>query len=1171
MTYKRIPNNLTGLILLGLSSLIVLGGLIILPYVVNYYFSPDQLVKSITQSIESLTGTRIRIGESKLSLIDGVTFSNVKVLVPPEKLKTTPELTAEDALLLRASTFHIKLRRSGFLGLKFRLGMITVDNPEFHFTHVPARNIWNWQALFNKSTSKPGEQKHLNISPPIVLNNGKIVLSRIDGGSRISLGEFFFSAQATPQNHKEFYRINLKTWTPQAAGPTIELDVAQKNFEVLTGSMQAIPLNDLQANLPEIAKNWSKQLHLSGKISVSEFAYKHQGSPRIVLMLDGVKAKVPLTQNELESPSEIAFFNLSDLTGKVVLDNGKIIIPELAGRLNGSKCKINGELRSGLNKTQTPDFTLAIACEGFDCPKYTDPAEQKYIETNIPWKLRCFFHDFKPIGRLNFKLVVDSRPDKQPAFTISGLIVPLGLSAEYFKFPYRVDQITGSVKITNGRFELINLDGKTGPGKVLVNGTVSEASKYAEINLDITSRQTPLCPKLLAALPDRYKAIFIQFNPMGFADTRIRLYQPYGLNQPWKTDIVAQLSETSATYKAFPYKIHNVSGTLDLKNNLLELKNISGRHGKANFTLAGSVEQINTRAPSVKLDIFAQQVPIDADLVKVLPQSTQRMVRDCSLTGNADIRGTIVKPSGKAVDYRFDCDITQGKACYKDFPYPLENFSGQFTITPTNVQVNKFDYIKESQRISAQGSVSLGRIPAEVSLKIEAENIPADGTLRNALATDRQKLWDEFSPSGLINAKVDLIRQKNQPWDWQVVVDLEKNSVNYKQIEPVTELTGQVTIKPGRTMLNQITGLCEGKYPLGFDATIENTPQKTTVIFDNFQAQKIAVSESFLSAIGKDASEFFKCKPGGAINCSLSNVKIELAQEKLRSWEVLGKLSFEQVRMELFNAKAPTNLEYIGHVSQSTDGKFAIDGSLNVETLNWNNRKIENLRTHLAKKINDPIMIVDPLRAEYANGEIYGLAKVQFIGRKSTYGLQLTLDNIDAASALDLDMSKHIINGKMSGEIFLLGTFGNKADQVGGGMLQVCGAEVLKVPMMAQIYRSVSKEPPNLASFHDITAQFSLEKYMLKIQHVELVGPSFSLIGQGQINISNDRIILDLVSGTPKRLRNLPVLPELMQGAAQEISEIEIRGTTQKPTISARPLKNISETLKTFFDGKAVR
>jgi hypothetical protein len=1143
--------------------------LIILPYVVNYYFSPDQLIKNITQSIESLTGTEVHIGGSKLSLIEGVTFKDVKVFVPKEKL-TIPEFAADDTLLLKASMFHVTLRRMGFLGLKFRLGTITVDNPEFHFTQIPAKGIWNWQSLFHKSTSAPSEQKSLSIAPPIVLNNGKIVLSRIDSQAKTSLGEFFFSAKADPQKHKAIYHINLKTWTPQAAGPTIELDVDSKSFEVLTGSMQAIPLHDLQANLPSEIRSWGKQLHLAGKISVSEFAYKHKGSPRVVLMLDGVRAKVPLTKNELDSASPDAFFNLSDLKGKVVFDNGRITISEVTGLLNGAKCRISGDLRGGINSVDVPDFMLNVSCEGFDCPRYTDEATQNYIETNIPWKLRCFFHDFKPIGGLNFNLTVDSRPGRKPAFNISGQIEPLKLSAEYFKFPYRVDDLVGKVKITNGRFELINLDGRTGAGNVLVNGTVSEASKYAEINLNIVSRQTPLGPHLLAALPEQYKKIFKQFNPKGFADTHIRLYQPYGENKPWTTDIVAQLSDTSAVYAAFPYRVDHVSGTLDLKNNLLELKNISGRHGQTNFTIEGRVEQVGSPSPVVNLDVFARQVPIDDDFIKVLPETTRRIVGDCKLTGVTDIRGSIVKAAKKPVDYRLNCTLAEGSVCYKDFPYPLEQVRGEFVITPGNVQVDRFESVKDTRKISAKGSVNLGE-QAAISLAIGAENLPVDTTLRNALAAEQQKIWDDFSPGGSIDAKVDLSHRKNQPWNWQVAIDLRKTGANYKGIGPVTDLTGQVTMRPGQTVLSHIAGMSEKRFPIGFDATIESGQEKTTINFDNFQAKRISVNDKLIAALGEKAGTLGKCSPGGAIDCSLNGMKIELASGKVESWDILGRIAMEQVRMEFFDPNGPTDLEYIGHLSQGAESKFAIDGSLNAEAFQWNRRRLTKLRTHLSKKMNDPIMVVDPIRAEYANGEIFGMAKVQFIGQKNTYAIQMTIDHIDAAEALDLDTSRNSISGKMSGEIFLLGTFGNKADQVGGGLLQVSGAEVLKVPMMAQIYRSVSKEPPNLASFHNVTAQFSLEKYLLKIQHVELTGPSLSLIGQGQINISNDRISLDLVSGTPKKFQNLPVLPDLMQGTAQEISEIEIRGTVHKPTIAAKPLKDISETLKAFFDGKAVR
>ncbi|NLE28189.1 MAG: hypothetical protein GX629_00800 [Phycisphaerae bacterium] len=1172
MTYKRISNNKTGLLLLGLSSFIILGGLMILPYAVNYYFSPDQLIGSITQSIEELTGTEIRIGSSKLSLIEGVTFRDVRVLVPKDKLAGVPEFTEDNGLLLRASKFHVKLRRTGFLGLRFRLGMITVDQPEFYFTQVASNNLWNWQTMLINPGSKAGEPRQLNISPPIVLNDGKIVLSRIEGKERSTLGEYFFSAQATPQNHKDFYRIHLKTWTPKVQGPTIDLDVEQKDFRIRSGSMSSIGLDDLQANLPESIKTWSKPLHLSGNIRVSDFAYIPSESPRIVLMLDGVKGKVPTTRNELASSSETAFFNLSDLAGKVILENERIIIPKLTGLLNGAKCQIEGELRSGFNAEGIPDFTLTAACEGFDCPNYTDPKVQEYIETNIPWKIRCFFHDFKPIGKLDFNLAVDSNPQRSPAVTISGLIEPRRLSAEYFKFPYRVDEITGKVKITDGQFELVQVEGKTGPGDVLVNGTISEASKYAEIDLDITSRQTPLNSDLLAALPERYKAIFTQFNPSGFADTRIRLYQPYGEDQPWKTDITARLFETSATYRAFPYTIDHLGGTLVLKNNLLKLNNITGRHGSAHLTLAGSVDRINTPNPDVQLEIFTKNVCIDEDLVKVLPESTRKMVDDCNLKGKAEIRGEIVKRPNTALEYRFDCTLSDGSVCYHDFPYPIDGLAGQFIVAPGSVQIKQFVSAHDSRKILAAGTVDLTRDPAGFSLKIDAKNVPVDSMLRSALGKEHRSLWDDFSPTGRIDAKIDLTKKDDQPLNWRVLIELLKNSANYKGISPVTALTGQVTISQGQTLLKGITGVCEGRFPLRLDAAIDHDPQKTTIGFKNFQAQRIAVTEKLLSVLGENGGSVLKCEPGGAIRCSLSNVKIELTPEKLYGWELEGKVELDQVRMDFFDPSAPINLEYVGRLSQLTaDSKFAVEGSLNVQTFKWNDRRMENFRAYLTKTINEPIMIVDPFRAQYANGEILGMGKIQFIGPKTTYGLQLTLDNIDAADALGLDVTENTISGKMSGEIFLVGTFGDKSNQVGGGILHVFGAEVLKVPMMAQIHRSVSKEPPNLASFHDITAEFSLEKYLLKIQHVEMVGPAISLIGQGHINISNDRIKVDLISGTPKKLQNLPVLPELMQGAAQEISEIEIRGTIQKPTISAKPLKNISDTLKTFFDGKAVK
>jgi hypothetical protein len=338
------------------------------------------------------------------------------------------------------------------------------------------------------------------------------------------------------------------------------------------------------------------------------------------------------------------------------------------------------------------------------------------------------------------------------------------------------------------------------------------------------------------------------------------------------------------------------------------------------------------------------------------------------------------------------------------------------------------------------------------------------------------------------------------------------------------------------------------------------------------EIDRIGVSEGFLSTlIGQKVVDSFKWTPGGTARCRFKNLLIELKPDNSQQWSFAGDFSFHDVKMAVFG-NSPTTMNYVGSFTwQSKDANFGLDGKIDLTTLNWDDRKLENIHSTMKKELSSETLNIDGLRGRYAGGQISGIARMNFLEKETRYGLQLTLDNLDAATVMNLKKGKSEIQGKMKGEIYMVGTLGQKYSQIGGGLLQITGAEVLKVPLMAQIYEEVNKDTPNLTSFHDITMQYALERYQVGIEHLELIGPTLSLVGSGDYNISNKRINLDLISGTPKSLNKVPLLPELMQGASREISQIEVHGTLDNPQIKVQPMKDISDTLKTFFNGKTIR
>ena len=225
----------------------------------------------------------------------------------------------------------------------------------------------------------------------------------------------------------------------------------------------------------------------------------------------------------------------------------------------------------------------------------------------------------------------------------------------------------------------------------------------------------------------------------------------------------------------------------------------------------------------------------------------------------------------------------------------------------------------------------------------------------------------------------------------------------------------------------------------------------------------------------------------------------------------------------------------------------------------------------MAKKPGDPSLRSTQLLGRYAEGQVSGTVDLGFGPKATTYGVQLTLDHLDAATALKVTPRNGSIRGTMRGDLFMLGELGQKYARRGGGSFQIDGAEALKVPLMAKIHETVNKEPPNLASFHNITVEFLVEKHRVTLQQLELTGPGLSMLGTGTLNLSNDRIGLNLIAAAPKSLNGVPLLQDLVQGTGGEILQLDVRGSVNQPTITAQPLKNVSEAFQTFIKGRDLK
>ncbi len=1161
-------SNKTRIIILIASIAIIVIGLAVLPYVINYYFSPQRLIKNTTAALEKLTGAKVKISSAKLSMKEGITFYNVSVFIPEEKMRLEQKFNSTDAKIFDAKALKIKLKRRNIFGLKFTIKAITVVKPKFHLVRIGEKGKWNWQMLFAGKMSAAQlrrKKKGFGVGPAINLENGQIDLIEISKTHRLFLGQINFAANAEPQ--KYFYRIRLKTWTSKNRGPAAFIDFNPRTGQILAGKMESISWENLELTLPKPYREFCKQYNLSGKIGIPLIKYESPSKSQMVLVLENVHACLAGFHSATQPQACQHIVELSELNGRLIFNQEEVIIDKVTGKFNGADCIIDGVYKGYSKDFRKTSFQINIQARNLICPDYTDPKQYPTIEYKFPWKLRCFFHDFKPKGKVDFDLNITKQAGSDDNFLLNGVISPKNTSAEYFRFPYRVNNITGKIKIINNSFKLVGLKGTSDGGTVALDGFISEPSKFSAVDIKIHTQNSPLNKKLFAALPSQYKKIWKMFNPSGKGNAEIILHRDAGVGKKWKREITFNLTNAAACYEKFRYPINKLTGTMHFSNDNLQLKNLVGQNGNAELTINGNVRKINTNKPVVKVKISAKNVPIDDKLISALPPQPAKIIRDCQLRGITDLQGTLHTSEQNKLTYKFLCQLKNITLCYKDFPYRIDYLTGQLTITPKTVTIDGAFARTGGKNLRAKGQIDLGENSQRISLKISADNIPIDSQLYKALTPAQQRIWKAITPSGTIKVRADLKRIKNQPWNWHLIIEPKNCHLQYKLLPTIKNLTGIIEFQPHIALFRKISGTID-KHPINLDGKL--TAKRNNIHSEiKLTIEQMPITAGLLSFFdGSGLIEKLKWQPAGTIKCNFNKLTIEQFSDKTQRWLIDGQFSIKNGNIGAFD-KTPVDCKYIGQIEWNQKRKdFAMAGTGNIAHFNWNERIAKHIKCKLDKKLGNPRLKIRDITGEFAGGEISGLADLNLSGNRTDYGIQLTLNNVTAAEALNLKSTDKPIRGKMRGEIYLLGQAGQKYLNRGGGTIEIVGAEIFKIPLMKKVYESIHQQPPNLASFHNGILKFTIEKYILSIQRIRLMGPLLSLVGYGRINLSNDRIKLYLISAPPEKFNDLPLLKELIQGAATELTEIEIHGTISKPIINARPLKNTSDILKAFIQGQ---
>jgi len=1157
---------------LALASLFVLGcGY----YAYQYFTSDERIRKQAVAFLTQFSGGEVRVGQARFSFFSGVALRDVLIALPPEVDFDPTAKSLQDRQVFAAREVQLHHEPFSLLVGRLKVAEIVANQPTVTLVKNPEhpRYAYNWQMLF---PSRPQKRARGSGSlPTVCVRNARVQISEIREGRRKAEPDIELSALARPDRH----RSNTYTipWRKLGDRPERGRLYYRLGSGTYTGELPALPMTTVKASLPPGYTEWLESLEIAGQIKPEHVHYDSRHGSRAAIRLEDVRLSVPMTTEQRPTTQAAGrFIKLTGVTGQLVLTPTESSA-RIKGRLNGAPCDVAASVTNYAGPLEDAGFDIRLQASGVRLPDPKDPVGARFIEPIA--KLRSFFGDFDPHGRVDVDLQLFKSPGRDMGVLLRGTLRALDCDASYKNFPYRCQGIRGVVRFADDGIYIENLLCQHGSGVVVINGRVDGANWYDGLDLDIVGDNVPLDPDLHQAIPEKFKTIWNRFDPVGLANLTIRLKRGPGSLETgpgsWNTSIEADFIDAQARFEGFPYMLKHLAGRLTVHDNQIALDRLRGSHGPASVRIDGMACYAGLDDSELDLRIESRDLALDGDLSDALPSDSQSIFRQLRPAGRADLIGRVFMMRGsRETSYSVAAHLRDALMCPETIPVPIDRITGTLGITPQAIVVEQVEGRRGPTIVSASGRIERREEGFSTDMTVSCNRLQLDTPLRSALPEGLKKIWDDFAPRGEINIRTHIRRTEartEQLSAHDTSIEALGNSLCYKGLPlPVDDVRGRIHLNNDRVQLSEMTARhgagyvrLSGQIPLVGN---ERTGRMVLGVRD------MPFGESLRKALPKRMGEVWQViKPTGSFDLDLSELAYRVGSDRPMRWDYRGRITLHNATLDAGFQASQIEGSLGGSGTAAADGSdMTFDGTLDVKRIAVNGRVLTDVTGRVRRDAGSDLLVFDQLAGKAYGGQAVGFGQVHLGSGQTGYALRLVARDMELGPFLNATRPKDVpptpATGYIDGRLCLSGVSGKAESRQGTGEAHIGKAQMYKLPFVLAMLSAINFTIPDENAFHDAHATFEIQGNRLHFDTIELKGRSLSMLGKGWMNTDTEELDLRFITGSPHELPRLPLLLELARGASREIMEIAITGPLSKPNMVGRPMYTLRTALDALFD-----
>ena len=1135
---------------------------------------PDRVRAMAESYLSELLGGRVHVGEASLTIFEGLHLRRITVWVSDPK--------APDALLLVADDFNIEYDPAALLHGRLAATRIIATSPRVHLVENVDDESWNYQRLRRSSRSPTESGEAL---PEIVLRDAEIQYSEIHHKRFALRGIMAIEGRFTPSSDSSRYSFTMQSrGNVEGVGPVVsgQLHLGTGEVDATLSHFRFGP--DIEAMLPSQVRDWWMSHQLEGSLDIPNFKYVPpvHGQPatfKVETKLQHVRLAIP-AQAQAGEPSPPPIM-VEDVNGTYVFDDSGITVKGVTGRIENNPIMLNGRIDG-----YSPDSPAHLELDSVPGGQIVAPKILSFA-SSLPPAARRIYDMIKPSGAMTLALKID-RPIAGGAVTVSGQVNLIDAEFTYDDFPYPVRRVTGTLVFDQDpqtglqRMQLQHLlghgvaGGPNADSPMSIDGWVGPFDPRVGLDIHIVAQNISGEPAMFAAFPAAVTDAIARMTsgtPHVHGSAVCDVTMPIGLGTKVTVATDIQFDDVTAKLIAFPYPLQKLHGLIKIREGYCDVINAQMNPGNASWTVNGRVAW-HSKIIQPNLHVVATNVPIDNDLLSALPASQRQWENKAGLAGQIDVDGRIFSSDEGAITYDAHLNLHDGSLRPIKNVLAVSDVGGKFHLTENRLEVEDLHGRRGDAELSASGNVDVSGDQAMVKVTATARKLSLDDSLYKLLPPPAVKIWDSIRPSGMIDVDLsysgDLAAAFSGPTtqavgEYSLALRPRDLSITPKALPyRLDHCNGTVMVTPGGIQLDNITA----KHG---DAAVAVGGSSVGGAGDNWDlklsAHDVPVDADLAAAVPASIAQWIDTMH------LHGKVSLDLTSLKYRDPDGNGATADIDATGTLHADSASVNLQalisdIVGGLSFNATvrkGKMdALHGQLAIDQLSLAGRPVRNLKADLDKPTGEDALRIGQIEGELAGGRFAGSVNLAFPDqRPASYSLNLVLKNADMRT---VSGQVQDIRGQLSASLALEGEWADVSTRRGRGDATVSGKKMFQIPLLLGLWDVTNLSLPALSPFSEGTARYSVDGQRITFDQIQMRSDTMVMVGSGWLDFGTKKVQMNFSTDNPN-WPTVPLVSDLLQGAKQELMQIQVRGTVQDPKVSASTLHTFTTTVDKVFSG----